>query len=272
MQGIQGCLRNLFCRLAHVPCNLRRAAAGSSWPQDAAKTPDPWTSRRSSYKIQSQSERIEMTVHSSRILTMEQKITQAQVNNPEVLELTPLSPNQIQVVGQVRRRDPDQFWGEDKKLYTVDVMVFGDVKQLEMVLRSTFPNAALKVTPVAKSVLISGFIDKPEKHQSHHPHRRGVLSEGHQQHFRRRLPAGAVAREDHGSFADQAPPVGLRFLENHRQNVITSGASGLLSQRRLRTRVAAGHSAGSRPNAARNGRRQLSRSASSTAAAPFSAC
>ena len=49
------------------------------------------------YKVHSASERLEMTVNTSRILEMDQKIPQAQVNNPDILELTPLSPTQIQV-------------------------------------------------------------------------------------------------------------------------------------------------------------------------------
>jgi pilus assembly protein CpaC len=49
------------------------------------------------HRIQAASERMEMTVNSSRILTLDQKIPWAQVNNKDILELTPLSPNEIQV-------------------------------------------------------------------------------------------------------------------------------------------------------------------------------
>jgi len=114
------------------------------------------------FKVQSPSERLEITVRTSRILTMDQKITQAQVSNPDMLELTPLSPNQIQVAAKTTGVTQINLWGEDKKLYTVDVIVLGDVRELEMVLRSTFPSAALKIMPVANAVLISGFVEQPE--------------------------------------------------------------------------------------------------------------
>jgi pilus assembly protein CpaC len=114
------------------------------------------------HKVQSPSERIEMTVHTSRILTMDQKIPQAQVNNQDILELTPLGPNQIQVAAKAAGVTQINLWGEDKKLFTIDVIVFPDVQQLELVLRTTFPRAALKVTPVANSVMISGYVDQPE--------------------------------------------------------------------------------------------------------------
>jgi pilus assembly protein CpaC len=114
------------------------------------------------YKVQSASERMEMTVHTSRILTMDQKIAQVQVGNPEILGFTPLSPNQVQVSAKAAGVTQINLWDQNKKIFTIDVIIYGDVRELELMLRSTFPSAALKVVPVANSVLISGFVDKPE--------------------------------------------------------------------------------------------------------------
>jgi pilus assembly protein CpaC len=114
------------------------------------------------HKIQSPNERLEMTVHTSRILTMDQKIPQAQVNNPEILDLTPLSPNQIQVSAKTAGVTQINLWGENQKVFTIDVMVYGDAQELKMLLRAQFPNAALSIVPVANSVLISGYVDKVE--------------------------------------------------------------------------------------------------------------
>ena len=61
------------------------------------------------HRIQAASERIEMTVNSSRVLTLDQNIPRAQVNNKDILELTPLSPNEIQVFAKKARRHVDQF-------------------------------------------------------------------------------------------------------------------------------------------------------------------
>ncbi len=114
------------------------------------------------FAVKSPNERMEMTVHSSRIITIGQKIPQAQVNNPDILDLTPLSPTQIQVSAKISGVTQINLWGEDQKLFTIDVIVYGDAQELKMLLRSQFPNAALNVIPVAGSVLISGFVDKPE--------------------------------------------------------------------------------------------------------------
>jgi pilus assembly protein CpaC len=114
------------------------------------------------YEVRSANERMEMTAHTSRILTIGQKITQAQVNNPDILELAPLSPTQVQVSAKVPGVTQINLWGEDHKIFTVDVIVYGDAQELKMLLQSQFPQSALKVIPVANSVLISGYVDKPE--------------------------------------------------------------------------------------------------------------
>jgi pilus assembly protein CpaC len=114
------------------------------------------------HEVHAPKERLEMTVNTSRILSLDKKIPQAQVNNPEILELTPLSPTQIQVFAKKTGVTQVNLWGEGEKIFTVDVIVYGDAQELSMLLQSQFPNAALKVIPVSNGVLISGYVDQPE--------------------------------------------------------------------------------------------------------------
>jgi pilus assembly protein CpaC len=114
------------------------------------------------YKVQASDDRLEMVVHSSRILTTEQKISQTAVANPDLLDLTPLSPNQVQISAKATGVTQVNLWDENKKLFTIDVLVVGDARELAMILRTNFPGAPLKVTPVASSVMISGYVDKNE--------------------------------------------------------------------------------------------------------------
>jgi len=119
-------------------------------------------------EIRSASERLEITVNESRILflspslTAANRIPQAQVNNREILELTPLSPTQIQVFAKKAGVTQVNIWDENGQIYTVDVVVFGDAKELSLILESEFPNASLTVKPIASGVLISGYVDQPE--------------------------------------------------------------------------------------------------------------
>ena len=92
-----------------------------------------------------------MTVNSSRILTMDQKIPQVQVNNPDILELTPLSPTQVQVAAKKPGVTQVNLWGENKQICTVDVTVVGDARELSMILRSQFPRTVLSVFPMGSA-------------------------------------------------------------------------------------------------------------------------
>ena len=114
------------------------------------------------HKVTKTYERLEMTVNSSKRLVLDQKIPEAQVNNPDVVELHPLAPNEIQVFAKAPGVTQVNLWGEDKKIYTVDVIVYADARELELLLQNQFPNASLKVIPVNNGVLISGYVDQPE--------------------------------------------------------------------------------------------------------------
>ncbi len=114
------------------------------------------------YQVTSLQQRMEMTVNASRRLEMDQKIPEAQVNNPEIVDLTPLAPNVIQVSAKNAGVTQINLWGEDGNIYTVDVIVYRDVRELELLLESQFPNANLNVVPVGSGVMISGYVDQPE--------------------------------------------------------------------------------------------------------------
>ncbi|NLS92564.1 MAG: histidine kinase [Planctomycetaceae bacterium] len=111
------------------------------------------------HRISSANERQQMVVNTSRILTLERPIPQAQVNNPEILDLTPLSPTEIQLAAKKAGVTQVNLWDENKSIFTVDVVVYGDTRELEMLLSEQFPNASLKIRGYADSVLISGFVD-----------------------------------------------------------------------------------------------------------------
>jgi pilus assembly protein CpaC len=105
---------------------------------------------------------MEMTVNTSRILTLQEKIWKAQVNNRDVLEQTPLSPTQVQVFAKKAGVTQVNLFTEDNRVFTVDVIVYGDAQELAALLQAQFPNASLKVVPVGSNVLISGYVDQPE--------------------------------------------------------------------------------------------------------------
>ena len=108
-------------------------------------------------------QRIEMTVNTSRLLTLDQVIPRAQVNNPGILELTPLSTKQLQIYAKKTGVTQINLWDSANQVKTIDVIVFGDAQELHATLRSAFPSASLRIMPLNNSVMISGFVNQPEQ-------------------------------------------------------------------------------------------------------------
>ena len=84
------------------------------------------------------------------------------VANPELLALTPLSPTQIQISAKKPGVTQVNLWDEKQQIYTIDVVITGDARELTSVLSAEFPSSTIKVRPVASGVLISGTVDRPD--------------------------------------------------------------------------------------------------------------
>ncbi len=113
-------------------------------------------------QVQAPHQRLEMVVNSSRILTLTRKIPQAQVNNPEVVDIKPLSATQIQLIAKKTGVTQVNLWDDRGQIYTVDVVVRGDARELEMAIRHFFPHASIRVYPLANSVVLYGHTNNPD--------------------------------------------------------------------------------------------------------------
>jgi pilus assembly protein CpaC len=121
------------------------------------------------HRLESHNETLELTVNTSRIVTIGKELPRVIVNNPEVAEVTALSPTHIQVMAKKPGVTQINLFstpegapeGDDDEIHTVDLIVYPDTRELAMLLRTQFPTAALKVVPTANSVIISGYVDDP---------------------------------------------------------------------------------------------------------------
>jgi pilus assembly protein CpaC len=112
-------------------------------------------------KIQAANTKVEMTVNASRILTMDGTIPKAQVENPELLGFTVLSQNEVQLHAKKAGITTVNLWDNKGKIHTVDVIISGDIRELQLLLRSQFPTAAIKLYPTSASTLImSGYVGR----------------------------------------------------------------------------------------------------------------
>lgn len=114
------------------------------------------------FKLSGASEKLELTTNTSRILTLDKNIPRVQVNNPDLLAVTPLSANQVQISAKKAGVTQINLWDEDGDIHTVDVLIYGDVKELEVALQTQFPHSSIRVYRYSESLVLKGFVDQPE--------------------------------------------------------------------------------------------------------------
>src|SRR5215216_7801917 len=113
-------------------------------------------------KISGLSDKMELTTNSSRILTLDKNIPRVQVNNPELLAVTPLSATQVQISAKKAGVTQVNLWDSEGKVHCVDVMIYGDARELEVALQTQFPHASIKVFRYSESLVLTGYIDRPD--------------------------------------------------------------------------------------------------------------
>jgi pilus assembly protein CpaC len=158
----------LFPGLLAAAFSVARAQAPVVIPPGAATPVSPGQAGDSApagphFAVKGLDDHLKMVVNSSRFLVLDKKIPQVQVNNPDVLDVVPISPNQVQISAKRTGVTQVNLWGDDKRIYTVTVIVTGDTAELVQSLRELFPRASLTVMPInGDSVMISGYVDNQE--------------------------------------------------------------------------------------------------------------
>ena len=159
-----------------------------------------------------------MVVNTSRFLTLDKKIPQVQVNNPDVLDVVPISPNQVQISAKRTGVTQVNLWGDDKRIYTVTVIVMGDAAELTEVLRELFPRTSLMIVPVnGNSVIISGYVDQQDAVPKIVSVATKYFPRRDQQHDRQRRAAGNPARQGLRNLANEVAEHGIRLGQRQQQ-------------------------------------------------------
>ena len=114
------------------------------------------------HKISGTSDKLELTTNSSRILTLDKNIPHVQVNNPELLVVTPLSATQVQISAKKAGVTQVNLWDDNGNIHTVDVQIYGDARELAVALQTQFPSSSIKVYRYSESLVLTGFVDRPD--------------------------------------------------------------------------------------------------------------
>lgn len=133
--------------------------SSTAWSQELNVNAGTTNARdRVTFQIDGPSQRLEMVVNSSRILTLDQRIPRLLVSDPATVRATPLSPNQIQVSALRPGVTQLNVWDENEKVHTIDLVVYADARALEDLIKTEFPEAAVRVRPLSNSLYLTGYV------------------------------------------------------------------------------------------------------------------
>jgi pilus assembly protein CpaC len=98
----------------------------------------------------------------SRILEFSKRIKEVDGFNPEILNVTPVSPTQIRLRAETTGVTSMTIKDETDQIFTVEVLVEGDVRELNAYLRRLFPGSAIDVVSLRDSVVLRGWVTDPQ--------------------------------------------------------------------------------------------------------------
>ena len=114
------------------------------------------------FRLDEPNKHLDIVINTTRIITLDKEIPRALVADTDIVSATPISPTQIQLHAKRAGITQVNIWDEDGNLYTVDVAAMGDARELDMILKRLFPQAAVRVRPLNSSVMLVGRVDTPE--------------------------------------------------------------------------------------------------------------
>src|SRR5262245_38456238 len=135
-------------------CALVWSAPAASWAQPAAAGVK--------FQVKGPAERLEMTVNTSRVVEFPFDVPRMLVNNPDLVRVVPISPRSIQLSALRGGVTQLNVWDVDGNVTTVDIIILGDVGELDLTLKTLFPEASVRLYSLNSSLYISGFVPKAE--------------------------------------------------------------------------------------------------------------
>src|SRR5688572_33053117 len=90
------------------------------------------------FQVRGPSERLEMTVNTSKVVEFPFDVPRMLVNNPELVRVVPISPRSIQLSALRAGVTQLNVWDADGSVTSLDLVILGDVGELDMTLKTLF--------------------------------------------------------------------------------------------------------------------------------------
>ncbi|MEZ6138300.1 MAG: pilus assembly protein N-terminal domain-containing protein [Pirellulaceae bacterium] len=157
-------LRNIFtAALIGTLVNLAAPHHQSAIAQQPVASQWAMTNTPVSVEASSARQTIEMVINTSREITADQAFRRVRIQNPKVVGALPLEGgNRLQLSALATGVTQVDLMGDDDSVHTIEIMVLGDVRELEAIIRKEYPSANIGITPIQGGCIISGYVSNDE--------------------------------------------------------------------------------------------------------------
>ena len=108
--------------------------------------------------LTSRNQDLSMVVNSSHTIETQKPYKYITVDNPDVISAQPISSTKIQLAARRNGVTQVEIVNGDGESQSLQIVVFGDARELEIILRRQFPNSQLNVTPIQTGCIVSGVV------------------------------------------------------------------------------------------------------------------
>ncbi len=138
------------------------AAGAILVPPASLSAQEPLAAPGVKFRVQGAAERLEMTVNTSRILEFDFDVPKMLVNNPDLVRVIPISPRSVQISAVKAGVTQVNVWDSKDKVTSIDLIIIGDVQELDLILKTEFPDANIRLRPLNSSLYVTGFVPRAE--------------------------------------------------------------------------------------------------------------
>ncbi len=142
--SVLGCLTALFC----VCSSSAFAVQGISGPR---------------FEVNESVESLDIIAGSARRLKFAYQVPELMVENPEVIQASPVSPQEILITGLKPGVSSITISDPDKNLQTIAIEVLVDTRKLELAFNNYFPDSQIKVHPLNSGVILAGHVARADQ-------------------------------------------------------------------------------------------------------------
>ena len=219
-----------WLRAVHALIACAVLAAGAILaPPDSLRAQEPLAAPGVKFKVQGAAERLELTVNTSRILEFDFDVPKMLVNNPDLVRVIPISPRSVQISAVKAGVTQVNVWDDKGKVTSIDLIILGDVQELDLILKTEFPEANIRLRPLNSSLFVTGFVPKAEMvpqitriAQDYFPQIVNNLTVGGVQKVLLHVKVMEVSRT-------KLRTLGFDWAEINGQSFVSQGVSGLLN-------------------------------------------